>query len=376
MALRKRMTGAGSSWLIKLIAIAVFIMIGLPYLKGCMEQAPQKAADIVSDAVDSATTAAKNAATDAVNQAIDGAKGANPAPQKSKCMAQDDAARLALQEARLRTKTCGDVEFGGSVFSYVDGARTCYDYTDPSGGEGFHTQILWDKNATSIKGHSNPKPVASYHSHPSGGLAEFSVADICGYIASDPHVGYVVATNLVNDGKMKRFDGNGNRFSGVTGWLAKGAFASDITSGYSFGANLEYSDDMFTRTAGVGTVTVLSTLPSIPAGAACPAKQPTAGSSDPTITLDASAVLIDPGANVTVAWTASQATGCNIGFVGNDGKDLIPPKSVPSSGGLNLTHLKSTVLVTLTCDRNGSHPTQSRLIQLKDDAVKQFAQCS
>ena len=193
MSPRNRMTGAGGSGLIKLIAIAVVIMIGLPYLKGCMERAPQQAVNLAASTVSSLANSLKNAADDALNDTIDGLEGTPPVT-RSQCMTQDEAARLALQDARLRTKTCGDIEYGGTVFAFDKGGRTCYDYDAPQHGESMHVNIQWDPKRVNAT-HANPRPVGSYHSHPFGGLAEFSVAAICGYIgAADPlFTGYIAS---------------------------------------------------------------------------------------------------------------------------------------------------------------------------------------
>src|SRR5262249_55546298 len=150
--------------------------------------------------------------------------------------------------------------------------------------------------------------------------------------------------NPVSDGEIRRFDGNGNRFGPVAAFMARRAFASDITSSTSVFALGEFSDATFTSRAGVGKVSTLISLPSIASGATCPpvlAQTPTA-SSGPTLDLSVSAVLIDPGADVTVQWSAANAKECTI--VLDTGQQS--SKVVPFNARTTLRDLQGSVLVT------------------------------
>jgi hypothetical protein len=238
MKFRKHMAGESSGWLLKIIGIAVFIIIGVPYLKQCAQQAPQVAANAASQAVD----AAGNAISDMANSAVDAAKDKvkdtvcglplvdeactpatdvtaadattppatnAPKPPESTCLTLDQAAAVRLAQARACTRIA-QVEFGGNLYARTQGGQTCYLGAPPYRGETRSVVIPPVEQPGWTR-------VGTYHSHPRGDAgAYFSVNDLCSYV-SKKETGFVVATvdysilgtplpKLGTDGEVRRFD--------------------------------------------------------------------------------------------------------------------------------------------------------------------------
>jgi hypothetical protein len=297
MQLRRYMTGEWGGGLIKLIAIAVFIMIGVPYLTRCAQEAPKVAANVASQAVDAAGNAISDMASSAVDAAQDkvietvcdiplvdkactsptdtaatdqtaapAATIPKPPSSANTCLSKDQAAADGLARARACTRIA-QVEFGGNLYAQKRDRETCYEAESPFMGEERSVVIPpvqrpgWTRAGT-------------YHSHPRGGAgAYFSVADLCTYV-SKKETGYVVSTEdysimgwtlprIGNDGAVRRFDPNkdGTTFaaSEVSACLAQHDSWSWL--GFWTCPHLESGLDLNPR--GVGTITKLDDLPRI-----------------------------------------------------------------------------------------------------------------
>jgi hypothetical protein len=260
MKLRKYVTGEAAGGLVKLIVIAVLIMILLPKLKSCAEEAPKQAADLaaqagneiadaITDTLSSAADAALNEAKDAVcsvpvvGRACD--RGSSQPAGSPNCLTLDQAASKALALARSGTLTaarCGiDLEFAGNLYAY-DGApnETCYDFDKPTAGGSASASTKPDPSK--LKPHPNVRAVATYHSHPPGRdySARFSVTDLCNYVAHK-QTGYVVATS-------QPYSMNGHTFGGDDGAVRR--FVPNTE--HTFPVNELLRECMLLRTASSG----------------------------------------------------------------------------------------------------------------------------
>lgn len=294
MKLRKHMAGESTGWLLKTIGFGLLIMIGVPYLKQCAEQAPQIAANAASQAVDAAGNALTGMASSAVDAAEDTVKDAVcglplvdkactpstdgtatdstttpaaniPKPPGSACLTLDQAAAARLAQARACTRIA-QVEFGGNLYERTQGGQTCY-----LGGPPFQGQTRF----VVIPPVEQPgwTRVGTYHSHPRGNAgAYFSVNDLCTSV-SKRETGFVVATDdysffgkplpgLGTDGEVRRFkptDGLTFARERVDACLTK----TDEDFWLNFWTCPKLESDLDADPSEVGTITRLADLPRI-----------------------------------------------------------------------------------------------------------------
>lgn len=290
---------------------------------------------------------------------------------KPNCTSEEDAARTALSEALTRTKLCGDIEFGGNLFSTEQRGQKCYAYDGPFHGVSKQVDIPWNSAVEANKGRTRS---ATYHSHPSDGNPHFSMVDLCGYIEADLH-GYLVSSG----GDLRRFERTGKKFSSTFAPLAKAAYENDLLPTQSgvlttLMSNVEWSD-YFSELAGVGTVTTLGSLAPASLGSCPPDVATQARSSSASAAyLNASANFVHKGDPVTLTWHVSNATNCTI--TKTDAKNATQTINVKPADQTTDPTVDAATNYRLTCKGSNGPVSQQTTVYLFEDVDQLFSQCA
>ena len=127
--------------------------------------------------------------------------------------------------------------------------------------------------------------------------------------------------------------------------------------------------------AGVGEVTQLDKLPSLPASAQCQDPQtpnavnalPVSGA--PTVSLVASPQFVARGDDATLRWTTTNANQCTL-F--DEDASHKTSRVVPPNGGYALPNVTAATLYTLECSNPKGVSVSQQLIQTIGEATQTF----